>query len=108
MQPLATAQQMSAFAERLASCAASDTLSELAKVVTHGYKEQNLVDMLVERQVPFARATWFVRVTHLNGGTKQRAVRPMLVARRRADPCVADTGRALERRRGGGAAPLRV
>lgn len=54
------------FANRLASVALSDQLVELSQQVSHGFKELKLLEMLATRDVPFQRATWFIRVQQLS------------------------------------------
>lgn len=41
-------------------------LSKLARSVPHGYKGERLLETLAARQVPFLRATWFIKVVGLS------------------------------------------
>jgi hypothetical protein len=59
-------EQNELLAAKLASTAFTDTLPALSEVVSHGYREAKLLELLMERQVPLPRAAWFVRVQQLN------------------------------------------
>lgn len=41
-------------------------LRTLADHVPHGYRKASLFEVLIQNNVPFLRATWFIKVTYLN------------------------------------------
>ncbi|XP_008811115.1 mediator of RNA polymerase II transcription subunit 12-like [Phoenix dactylifera] len=41
-------------------------LHSLAEHVPHGYRRKSLFEVLIRHNVPFLRATWFIKVTYLN------------------------------------------
>ncbi|XP_043712338.1 mediator of RNA polymerase II transcription subunit 12-like [Telopea speciosissima] len=43
-------------------------LCALADHVPHGYRRRALFEVLIKHNVPFLRATWFIKVTYLNQG----------------------------------------
>ncbi|XP_042503822.1 mediator of RNA polymerase II transcription subunit 12-like [Macadamia integrifolia] len=43
-------------------------LRALADHVPHGYRKRGLFEVLIKHNVPFLRATWFIKVTYLNQG----------------------------------------
>ncbi|KAG0447508.1 hypothetical protein HPP92_028296 [Vanilla planifolia] len=41
-------------------------LRSLADHVPHGYRRKSLFEVLISHNIPFLRATWFIKVTYLN------------------------------------------
>lgn len=41
-------------------------LQKLSKNVPHGYKGEKLLETLAARQVPYLRATWYIKVVGLS------------------------------------------
>lgn len=41
-------------------------LRKLARNVPHGFKGEKLLDTLAAKQVPFMRATWYIKIVGMN------------------------------------------
>lgn len=42
------------------------SLQSLGALVPYGYRKKALIDVIIQHDIPFERACWFIKVSYLN------------------------------------------